>query len=67
MNFGFGWDYGTQGAAILQVGLMLEVLFMRSKTKCFLNLFFLSFLLSLKSLIYRKKTKHFNNVKYKKI
>ena len=57
MNFGFGWDYGTQGAAILQVGLMLEVLFMRSKTKCFLNLFFLSFLLSLKSLIYRKKQK----------
>lgn len=31
----FGWDYGTQGATILQVGLMLEVLFMRSKTKCF--------------------------------
>ena len=54
MNFGFGWDYGTQGATILQVGLMLEVLFMRSKTKVFLNLFFLSFLLSLKSLIYRK-------------
>ena len=43
MNFGFGWDYGTQGAAILQVGLMLEVLFMRSKTKCFLNLYFFVF------------------------
>lgn len=62
MNFGFGWDYGTQGATILQVGLMLEVLFMRSKTKCFLNLFFCLFCYRLKAL-YIEKTKHFNNSK----
>lgn len=66
MNFGFGWNYSTQGAAILQVGLMLEVLFMRSKTKCFLNLFFCLFCYRLKAL-YIEKTKHFNNVKYQKI
>ena len=54
MNFGFGWDYGTYDATILQVKLMLGVIIMRSKTKVFLNLFFLSFLLSLKSLMYRE-------------
>ena len=43
MNFGFGWNFNPYDAVNLQVRLMLEVLFMRSKTKVFLSLYFFVF------------------------
>ena len=66
MNFGFGWDYGTQGATRRQVGLEREVGVRRTKTKCVLKLCCCLFCDLLKAL-YIEKTKHFNNVKYQKI
>ena len=45
-----GWNFNPYDAVNLQVGLLLEVIIMRSKTKVFLNLYFLSFLLSPQSL-----------------